>query len=494
MTTSDPQPPALLRRRLRALSVLVLAVPALLACLAAPAQAAARGGEVSIMDDQLLLNASQEQVDRTMARFRSFGVDRLRVSAFWEQLVPDPSSRTKPAGFDAANPNDPRYSFAALDRVVTTAPKYGLRVMLSISTPGPVWASREPSRDNGVWKPSPREFGAFTTALVSRYAPFVDHWGISNEPNRSAWLQPQADKRGRIISPHLYRGLVQAAYPRISELDPDGTALVGELASTGSSDSRGATAHQRPLRFLRAMACRDRANRPLRTGRCKGFRPVPVDAVGHHPYQLLLEPSHRSENRDDAAINDARRMLRTLDRLTRVGALSTPGGGPLNVFYTEFGYQTNPPDPFAGVSLARQRAYLQEAAYLAWRTPRIRGLNQFQLRDGAIEGAGASRFRQFQSGLTFRSGRRKPVYRVFRHPFVIRGERFWGQVRPGEAHTVRVFHRRTRSAEFRFVAQVLTDRRGYFAFRLPGRRPGEYRYTYTGPRGTSGVVRVRGRG
>ena len=450
----------------------------------------ARGGEVSIMDDQLLLNASQGEIDRHMARFRSLGVDRLRVSAFWNQLAPNALSRTKPAGFDGADHLDPRYSFAALDRVVRTAPEYGMSVMLTISTPIPVWASRSPRRENPLWRPKPAEFGAFTSALVSRYAEFVDHWGISNEPNQGNWLQPQTDERGRLISPHIYRALVHAAYPRIKELDPDSVALVGELAASGR-DARGAAANQRPLRFLRAMACRDRANRPVRSGLCMGFRPVPADAVGHHPYQLLVAPGRRSENRDDAAINDGPRLLRTLDRLTRVGALDTPGGRRLNVFYTEFGYQTNPPDPFAGVSLAKQRRYLQEAAYLVWRTPRIRGLNQFRLTDGALDGFGTNRFREFQSGLVFRNGTRKPAYRIFRHPFVITGDRFWGQVRPGGTHTVRVQHRRRRGDGFRLVAQVLTDAQGYFSFPLPGRRAGEYRYTYEDPQGTSGIVRVR---
>ncbi|CAN5155384.1 hypothetical protein BH20ACT20_BH20ACT20_10910 [soil metagenome] len=478
-----------------------LLVPALAACvllaltmaaLATAARAAApRGAEVSIMDDQLLLNASEAEIAKEMALFSAMGIDRLRVSAFWNQIAPDALSRKKPGGFDGANSSDPRYAFGPLDRVIAGASKQGIKVMLTISTPAPIWASRDPARDNPVWKPRPAAFGAFTTALVTRYAESVDHWGISNEPNRAAWLQPQADRRGRPISAHLYRGLVQAAYPRIKEGDPDSVALVGELASTGSDDPRGATAHQRPLRFLRAMACRDRANRAVRRGRCKGFRPVPVDAVGHHPYQLLSAPRHRSENRDDAAINDGARLLRTLDRLTRVGALSTPGGQRLDVFYTEFGYQTDPPDPFAGVSLARQRRYLQVAAYLAWRTPRIRGLNQFRLTDGAITGSGPGRFKEFQSGLLFGNRRVKPAFRIFRHPFVITGDRFWGHVRPGGAHTVRVEYRRRPKAKFRLVAQVLTNELGYFSFRLPGRKPGKYRYRYTEPAGTSGVLTVR---
>ena len=449
-----------------------------------------RRGDLGL-DDQLLLNASQGELDRDMALFRAMGIDRLRVSAFWNQLAPDAQSRSKPAGFDASSPSDPRYAFAALDRVVRTAADNGLRVMLTISTPAPIWATGRTRKPNPLWKPDPAEYEAFTVALVRRYASFVDHWGVSNEPNQGNWLQPQTDKRGRPVSPHLYRALVQAVYPRIKALDPGSKVLVGELAASGR-EGRGAAVNMRPLRFLRAMACRDRGYRPIRKGRCRGFKPIPADAIGHHPYQLLTPPGHRSDHRDDAAINDGRRLLGVLDRLTRVGALLPGRRRPLDVFYTEFGYQTNPPDPFAGVSLAKQKRYLQEAAYLVWRTPRIRGLNQFRLTDGALDGFGPNRFREFQSGLLFRNRRIKPAYRIFRHPFVITGNRFWGHVRPGGAHTVRVEHRRERGGRFRLVAQVLTNRRGFFSFRLPGRRPGDYRYTYTQPRGTSGIVRVGG--
>lgn len=471
---------------------------ALLACLAAAvalalpsAAAAGPSAEVSIMDDQLLLGASEEKIDRNMELFQTLGVDRLRVSAFWNQIAPAEKSRTRPAAFDAANPAEPRYRFEALDRVVESAARHGLRVMVSISTPGPIWASREPRRRNNVWKLKSSEFGAFAEAVARRYAKSVDHWGIANEPNGRAWLQPQSDRRGP-FAPHLYRSMVQNAYPRIKAVDPDSVALVGELAASGR-DGRGARRPLRPLRFLRALACRDTRNRPVRSGRCRGFRPVPMDALGHHPYQLLLKPGQRSSSRDDAAIADGRRLVRAIDRLTRVRAFR-PGGGRrrLGVYYTEFGYQSNPPDPFAGVSLSQQNRYLQRAAYIAWRTPRVRAINQFRLTDGVLSGSGPQRFAEFQSGLMFGSGRRKPSFATFSDPFVISGDRFWGQVRPGGSHTVRVEHRRSRGGRFRFAGvQVVTKPNGYFSFRLRGRRPGEYRYRYSDPDGVSGIVRVR---
>ena len=202
------------RSALAALAVLV-------ALLAAPASALADSrAEVSIMDDQLLLNAtSQEEVDREMQTFVNLGVDRLRVSAFWNQIAPDPTARTRPLAFNAANPSEPRYNFAALDRVVNSASAHGLSVMVSISTPIPVWASADPARDNPVWKPRPADFADFSEAVVRRYAALVDHWGIANEPNQGVWLQPQSDRRG-VVSPHLYRDLVLASYPRSRRSTP----------------------------------------------------------------------------------------------------------------------------------------------------------------------------------------------------------------------------------------------------------------------------------
>lgn len=481
-----PAAPAL--RRVAALVAGLLGALCLLLGAAAPAGASS-AAEVSIIDDVLLLGAPQAEIDRNMALFASLGVDRLRVSAFWNQLAPATDSSQKPVGFDASNPADPGYSWDPLDRVVTSAARNGLRVMISISTPAPLWATGSGAEPNKVLRPDPAEFGAFTQAVVSRYAPLVDHWGISNEPNQGVWLQPQSN-RGGLVAPHLYRELVQASYPRIKAADPaDSVALVGELAASGV-DKRGARASIRPLRFLRAMACVDKRYRPIRSGRCKGFSPIPLDAIGHHPYQLLLAPTLRSRSRDDAAIGDGRRLLKVIDRLVRVGAFKPSAGRRPNVFYTEFGYQTNPPDPFAGVSLRTQSRYLQQAAHLAYRTPRVLGFNQFRLTDGGLKGVGPNRFEEFQSGLLFRSRKAKPSYRAFPNPFVITGDRFWGQVRPGDRHSVAVQHRRTAQGRFRTVAKVLTNARGYFAFRLPGRRAGEYRYRYTEPAGSSPILRV----
>jgi hypothetical protein len=423
-----------------------------------------------------------------MRVFQRLGVDRVRVSAFWNGNAPDASSRTKPPGFNGANPSDPRYRWPALDRVVASAAAHHLKIMLTISTPAPMWATTGRRRNN-VWLPSTSEYADYAGAVAARYGASVDHYGISNEPNQGGWLQPQSDRHG-LISPHHYRAMVRAAYPRIKAADPDSTVLIDNLAPTGTG-KHGRRKPIRPLAFMRAMACVNSHWRPTRRGRCRNFKPIPTDAIGHHPYQFFLPPSHPSRNRNDAGIGDSRRLLRALDRLVRAGRIVPSHGRRLNVFYTEFGYQTFPPDPFAGISLRRQSRWLQEAAYIAWRTPRIRSINQFRLTDGPIRGRGIAAYREFQSGLLFANRHKKPAYRSFPNPFVISGHRAWGQVRPGGRHTVTLQRRASRRARFRRVRRIRTDGRGYFSVRI-GRRRGQWRYVYSdGPSGHSDTISIR---
>ena len=470
---------------------LVCLIAALVLLIPASASAAPDAG-VSIMDDQLLLNEDDAAaVDRHMRQFRRLGVDRLRVSAFWDQIAPKPGRRNKPS-FDAASPSDPKYNFGNLDRVVQSAAAHGLKVMISITTPAPLWATANPSKHDRQWKPKPAEFALFARAIASRYGPQADQFAILNEPNQPGWLQPQSTKRG-YYAPHLYRRLVLAAFPAIRAGSPDDTILVGELAASGS-ENRGPGSSIRPLAFLRAFGCVSRSFRKLRSGPCRNFKAPRADAIGHHPYNFFAPPSRHSANRDDAPMGDGRKLLRFLDHLVRKGRLISARGGKLQVHYTEFGYQTDPPDPFAGVSLKRQDRWLQEAAYVAWHTPRVHTLSQFRLSDGPVlPGGGFDAYREFQTGLLFHDMREKPSYGSFRCPFVLhrRGKRlrFWGQVRPGRRHTVTL--QRKRHGRWKALTTVQTTGRGYWE-RSVRKRSGTYRYRWgSGSHRVSDQIRVR---
>jgi Cellulase (glycosyl hydrolase family 5) len=439
------------------------------------AGAGTSGPEVSIMDDQLLLGAPADRVDRAMESFRVLGFDRLRVSAFWRDHAPAPLSQRRPGAL--------RYDWDTLDRVVRSAARHRLKVMITITTPAPLWATEEPGRRSPVWRPRADEFARFAEAVAARYAAQADQYGVLNEPNQGGWLQPQSSN-GRPVAPHVYRELVRAAYPAIRRADPSAAVLVGELASSGR-DQRGARRPLRPIEFLRELACVDRSWRPRRDGPCEDFEAVPLDALGHHPYQPFAAPDTESPDPDDAGIGDGRRLAAVLDRLVAADRLRPGGDGPLPIHYTEFGYQTDPPDPLAGIPLARQGRWLQEAAHVAWRErDRVRSLNQFRLTDGAlVDASGNARYREFQSGLYFADFGPKPAARSFPHPLVIRpgsGGRteFFGQARRATAPGVTLERASQRTGPWERVRSVGTDARGYFSIALSRPEPGVYRYSY----------------
>jgi len=377
--------------------------------------------------------------------------------------------------------------------------------MLTVSTPAPAWATRGESDPPGLWRPRPEEFALFAEAVARRYGNIVDRYGLGNEPNWPGWLQPQRDRAGRLYAPHLYRRIVELTYPRLKAVDPDAKILLGETAPYGNRGGGGRLRSISPLSFHRALACRyGRKLRRMRRGYCRDFKPVVGDGIGTHPYSLFTPPNRPSlRNENDAGFGDLPKFIRGIDRITRTGALLPRRGRRFGFYLTEYGYQTDPPDPFSGVPLRRQSRYLQQAAFLAWRNPRIHEINQFRLTDGPIrpELPGLRRFIEFQSGLRFRDFRPKPANETFPHPIWIndsrprRGRRIgiWGQVRRSEGHFVSIQFSRRQGGPFKTLLRHPTTRRGYFFTRVRARN-GFFRYRYDdGPSGKSQIFRVKPR-
>ena len=75
----------------------------------------------------------------------------------------------------------------------------------------------------------------------------------------------------------------------------------------------------------------------------------------------------------------------------------------MKLWITEYGYQTNPPDPLFGVSWATQAKYLRQAFGIARRNPRIDMMLWFLLQDEVDVG-------RWQSGVISASGQRKPSF------------------------------------------------------------------------------------
>jgi hypothetical protein len=462
----------------RSLLVLLLATFGL----AAPAQAATP--EIGIADDRILLPGGPA-ADRAVREWSALGVDTVRMFAHWGRHAPV----RRPPGFRAADPNDPSYGWASLDQAVDRVRAAGMRVTLTITGPGPAWTSAAPGRRQGQWKPRPRAYGDFAAAVAKRYGSRVDRYILWNEPNISMWLAPQARcSRGRCtpVSPHLYRALVRAAYPAIVANDPVAEIVIGALAPRGQR-LRNARTVMRPLLFLRRLGCRNDAFLRMTTRECRGFKPVTGDGFAIHPYSGRTAPERRHPNGDDVGLAQVRALSATLDRLRSVSGIRSTGRR-FGIYIDEYGYQTRPPDRIAGIKPSTQDGWLQRAAYLAWRTPRIKLFTQYLWRDEP-RGPGRS-FAGWQSGLRYAGGRAKPSLAHFDTPFVVDAARgvLWGQVRPGGAHAVTI-ERRLRGGSWRTFAVVQTNGRGYWSLRRPLTRGAAYRYRAAGRVSATRVLR-----
>lgn len=479
--------------------------------------AAARPLETVIQDDTLLLYPPRQEVDGTVRRLRALGVDRVRITASWSALAPSPGSRKRPR-FDARDSyRYPIGGFARLDKAVSAVAAAGLQPMVDLSFWAPRWAVPRVDARRPEWHryaPSARAYGDFARAVVSRYdgrhpdptdlrrmLPRVRTWTTWNEPNFPDFLSPQwlPYRRGwRMVAPDVYRAMHEAAFREIKRVDPGSTVLAGGLAS-GGAFKPGRYGGIAPLAFLRALVCVDNRLRPTRSFGCKRFRPLHADGFAYHPYTGGVSPAARDPEHPDSVIfGELPRLTGLLERLRRRGRIARR----LPVYLTEFGYETDPPDP-SGASPDQAARYLGQATYLAWRNPAVRTFAQFLVRDerpdparafdvGAAEG--------WQSGLLDADGREKPSWTSFELPFWAQPARnargvggmfAFGQVRPrGGPHLVRVEVQQddgswvpaaslpATSAGGRPVDEFQTSPSGYFERFVPRAREGRYRFTW----------------
>ena len=534
---------------MKRLAVLVVA------CLAAPAQAVASPSQESVfMDDPHVVYASPERLEQTMATLRALGVDRVRVSVYWRLIAPRPESNSRPALPAPADTPEayPEENWARYDRIVQSAQRHGLGLLFSITGPAPDWATGNPARADikQTYEPSPAHFRDLVAAVGRRYSgnysppsgaapppvlpilpnppapptgpplPRVDHWSVWNEPNHPGWLTPQWKDRSVPAAAQHYRALANAARQGL-EASGHGSdvLLMGETAPRGKR-TKGLTDGMRPLHFIRELYCVSSRFRPLRGSRATA-RGCPADPAGfadanpglfaisgwaHHPYALEAPPRRSDPGRDNAVLADTPRLTRTLDRAQRAHGRRVR----LPVWFTEYGYQTDPPDPTIGVSWSTQAAWLNEADFLAYRNPRVASSAQFLLIDDApvrrYPADDPRHWGTFQSGLITQEGRRKTAYGSYARPIhaprrVRRGRRVrvFGQLREARGASglsARLQFRALGARKWRTVARRSTSNpRGFIQVFTRAGRSGRYRLLWkvgSRTRGTRAVtVRVR---
>ena len=136
--------------------------------LAAPAHASSTQESI-FQDDAALFADDTSKREQTLDEMQALGVVTVRANVLWNRIAPDATSSTKPAGFEAADPDAyPAGNWARLDAIVQGVQSRGMQVLLTPTGPGPGWASECSGNYDArrICKPSPTEFGAFVTAIA----------------------------------------------------------------------------------------------------------------------------------------------------------------------------------------------------------------------------------------------------------------------------------------------------------------------------------------
>ncbi|WP_354702087.1 hypothetical protein DSM112329_02440 [Paraconexibacter sp. AEG42_29] len=395
-----------------------------------------------MMDDDLLVYRSDTVRDQTMRQMKGMGVDVVRVTVLWSVVAENANDgkatkaqkkRFKKLGAD--NPKAyPKSNWDRYDGLVRACKTLGLTCYLNVTGPGPRWAHGKPpkkyAKDAKWWKPNPRQFYKFVQAVSKRYTgkyrdentphtlPRVGFWSLWNEPNQGGWLRPQW-LNNKPVAPQLYRDLyLFGRRALVSTGHGSDIILFGETAPANTASRKTTTSAIGPRTFLNETLCGPGSSG---TG-CSTFQkegPIQTYAYAHHPYTKKLSPLQPDPDPEVYTLANIDQLLAQLDSLA-ASTGNIKAGLPL--MSTEFGYETNPPDPFAATSLAQQATFNQLADLITFLNPRIIGNTQFLLRDVKPDKTkkknGKNYWATYQSGILTAGGTEKPAAAAYKMPFL----------------------------------------------------------------------------
>ncbi|MGV1048807.1 MAG: hypothetical protein ACOYD4_09835 [Solirubrobacterales bacterium] len=364
----------------------------------------------------------------TMQQLRATGSTLAQTPVRWAVVAPE----QQPTSWNPADPADPNYDWSFTDAWVKNAVAAGLTPVFQIRS-APRWADRcTPSATayDAICKPDPAALAAFTTAAVRRYSgsfgglPRVAYWQALNEPNLSLFFQPQFEG-GKLVSPTIYRNLLNTFYAAVKAVDPSDQVIAGGL---GPIAVPGFTVG--PMKFTRQLLCMSGGKKPKPTpGNCEGG--VHFDIFDIHPY-TSGSPSHEG-GPNDVEMGDLGKLQNLLHAADRAGRIANTAKGRTPLWITEFSYDSKPPDP-GGLAMKIESQWIPEALHQAWRNG-VSNFFWYSLVDS--EPQPQRPFSEtLESGLYFWSptvaGQRpKPAMRAYRFPFLaIRegdGLEYWGR-------------------------------------------------------------------
>jgi len=382
---------------LRNRKAVVAAALVAVALFAVPSASASRFLQRGIFDDAQILYGNPDQVFPTLKALKT---QLIRVNLVWGGA--NGVAKRRPA--NAANPNDRAYDWSAYDRAVNYASQYGIKVVFSILGTPP-WANA--AAGVNVAPRNALDLQRFAAAAATRYGgnftgtdgrllPPVRRWLAWNEPNNPAFLRPQYRKvRGSYIaqSPTDYAKICNAIYRGVSVTTLGASKVAcGVTSPRGNNEPSSARPALSPIAFLRGMK---------KAGATK------FDAYAHHPY--YGSPTETPSTPPPLGKRGVEPTAITLGNINVLIKEITRLYGNKRIWITEYGYQTNPPDPIFGVTLTKQAQYVTQAYGIMKKHPRIDMMLWFLLRDER-----RARLEEgWQSGFLTERGAKKPSFAAF---------------------------------------------------------------------------------
>ena len=422
------------------------ALTALAAAAAAAALSAAAAQAQPIVS--AIVDPSAQAQPASFAKMAAAGAQVVRLELAWSSIAPT----ERPASFDAEDPADPAYRWAAADGPIQAAVAAGLTPLVDI-TAAPAWANKAYRYGPGL--PDATELARFARAAAIRYGgafeglPRIRYWQVWNEPNISLFLTPQL-AGGKPVTPAVYRAMVNGVAKSVKAVHADNLVVAGGLAPffDNTPDVQAQNPDWGPLTFMRELLCLSKTLQPTCRARTR------FDVWSTHPY-TSGGPTHTAVKPDDVSLGDIPEMRAVLDAAVRVHHVVSAKRP--RFWVTEFSWDSSPPDP-RGVPAGLLKRWVPQALYELWRNG-VSLVTWFLLRDERPSKG------YYQSGLYFADGRPQPDLQGFRFPLVAvprgNGVYVWGRTPKGVRGSV-VVERRAPEGRWRRLGVVSVGRDGLF--------------------------------
>jgi polysaccharide biosynthesis protein PslG len=290
---------------------------------------------------------SRDAMAQTAGLVKQAGFNWLKVQVEWYQV------ETAPGQFD----------WSQLDPIVGAGNADGLNVMLSVVDAPPFY--RTPT--SGLTPGDPNTFQRFMQTLAARYAGKVQAYEVWNEENLAR------EMGSGNVDPSAYLPLLEAGYTGVKAGDPTALALLGAPSPTGATIP-GEVIDD--LLYLQQLFA-------LNGGEVKGY----YDALSAHP-SGFSNPPDCTPATPQCSLSGGFNTDPSFFAFTRVqqyrDLMVAQGEGTKKIWFTEFGYCSNPTPPpgyeyCSSIDATTQASFLVQAFRMARALDYVAGMMQWNL-------------------------------------------------------------------------------------------------------------------